>query len=503
MRTIIGAGLVLLLSTGCTEFSQKQILRVSVPEPIAAPAATRMSPALDCLGEAFVHDPPRVKFEAWVCPFAASSGLTPEAGWQYTLDAMLRVAQPGGPISVKDCRTEWTPQPIDPNVAFISGTSISGRAVLENGVLAKNIDFSAGWFSRGANIFGVSADTELSRMAVSMYLRSGDRKVFQHPITTAAVFQSSKSLNVDVTLALVDDVGISGGAGVLEVTSKEQILRHLIEMGVFTMLVRYFDAGSECIQASTYWDAYLKEFQALSAADQQRVKRLITRKRGGSGILPELVPTYDGRLTLDEYVWARAAGVLDGGERTMVAEAPRSYESRSDAAPAYAAPAPEPVRLAAEEPQRFAVVAPVAATVTRRAEMRQASPHPEPPPSRPAAASGDGNGFYMVNGRLISAVDGYAECFATDPGAGSRVQLLSVVQSELDHRIVKLRAYPISRPAAELTRVVCFRTPAPMYEFLPVGVRGGQPVVMLFDQIRTIFEQRGYTLAVVERALRS
>ena len=468
MRRLVVFGLVLLSTSACTSFTRKQIVRVAAPEPIPAPIATRMSPALDCLGEAFVHDPPKLPLDVWVCPFAASSGLSPEAGWQYTMDALLRVSFPGGPINVRDCRPEFAPVPGGLEAGFAPGPSISGRAILENGVLAKYADFAGGVFTTGQNVLGVTADSEMSRMAVSLYLRDSDRSLFHAPIATAALFESSNERDVEATVAIVEGAGLSAGAGLLEVSSKEQILRHLIDASVFSMLVRYFEAGSVCIDAAEKWDQYRDEFLALDAEEQRRIKHTLRRRLGGSGKVPKTVPAYDAALTLDEYAWARASHFLD--EST---EHPTATVSAPSPAPA---PAPRPKR--------------VASSATPPAARR---PAPAPPPSH---SSG---GLYLANGRLVSSSDGYAECFATDPVAGSRVQRLDIEGSTPEGRILKARAYPLERASgAGLSRIVCFRTPASVYEFLPVAVRSSDPVILLFDDIEAIYRRSEWKLGRLE-----
>lgn len=466
--------LLILATAGCSSYSEKAAVRdVVFGDPDSAPVATRMTPALQCVANALARDRGDYGLDVYVMPFATSDGVPPDAPWQKTIDALQKAAPPGlTTIVVRDGRADWevaTPRP-----EFFGKTSITGRVVLERDLVARDIDFALEGSYYATAALGIAADTKIDRMEVSIYLRGENRVVSPLSATVSAVYRSTVDRAFDAQIAVVDAGGLGAAGGVLRVTSKEQILRHLIETGVFALVTRYFSRGHECLTTSSQWANWRDEYHRLDESARVAVKRLLMRRVGDRAI-GDVVPVWDQALTIDEFLWARTHGLLADADVAVASTTTGAIE-------------------------RPAVV--------QGAAVPSTAPGPDDvdaPAQASAASSGDmevRGRLYLINGRLVSGEDGYAECFAVD-GSGTRVLRLAIRGGEPDGQIFKQRAYPVDRaPAPDFARLVCYRTAGPLVRHLPTAVRDYERAHSVsWDELRRVFEERGSALGVVEATL--
>lgn len=442
--------------SACSAYSRQGAVRdVVYGDPESAPVATRMTPALQCLSSALARDPGRKVLDVWVMPFATSAGMTPDAPWQKTIDALQKAAPPGlDTIRVRDGRADWDITAPVPSAAFFDQPSITGRVVLERDLVARDVDVALEGAYYVTAALGIAADETVDRMEVSIYFRAGDRTVSPLSATVSAVYRSTVDNAFDAQVAVVDAGGLGAAGGVLRVTSKEQILRHLVETGVFSLLTRLFNRGTECLTSSAQWTRWRDEYHRLDDAGRVRVKRLLMQRMGDHA-MPGVTPVWDQSLTIDEYVAARSQGVIADADLAPPSTTPTAAD----------VPAAAPVRVAAPVP----VAAP-------------------------------GGRLYVVNGRLITGEDGFVECFAVD-ASSTRVQRLDVDGREFDGRIRAHRAYRVAFPSQGFARAVCYRTGASLLAHLPTTLRERAPVSIPWEDVRRLFEDRGWKVGRVEETL--
>lgn len=410
-------------------------------QPASAPVDSKVSSALRCLRDALSREHPRITLDVWVCPIPADGGLAENAPWHHVMEALLKASPGGGgPLTIRDGRLDYPVLLTEPLVCGPSGTSVTGRVTVENGLLARDFQATIGWGQEALKILGVGGNEEISRMELVIFVRDVERRVKALSPTVAAVYRSSGERNIDATIGIVNDVGFTASTGILRLTSREQILRYLAELAVFTLVTRVFELGTECLATTPKWEQAQREYSKFSSRQHTAVNDSVRRQLGGKVAVPGISPSADLELNRDEYGALRTGGTLARPPHSTVAEGAISTETASQIETA---------------------------------------------------------GFRLINNRLLSAVDGYVECFLTD--GHTRAQALDVLGRSPHGRVFAGRAHPLLMPKSRgLHRVVCFRTAAPFYQFLPVAVRSGEVANVDFRKVRRIFEQRATQLAVAE-----
>ena len=311
---------LMVTQAGCASYSREAALRnVRREEPTLIPTCTTMTPVATCLKQHLLKKfPPskRAQHHKVVCVTDPSGeGISSHRARALLIDALMKVAIPNLLIVV-NCGSLYPPGPGTLPAEHLA-PALRVSINVEHDAIDVDGDVGLGLSAYGQRKaalarLGLSKSETIDIMEVTLQPQ-GDLGIVEDSISVGAAFVGTRANALDVgiggTIAAFQ-AELSGSASLVQVTSRDQIFRYLMEQAVVLYISRAFNLTTPCLTLASASRGWRELFDLLTQNDKAQLEDTLLRRVAAAHIPTTAAVVDDGILSECELGWAIAAGVL-------------------------------------------------------------------------------------------------------------------------------------------------------------------------------------------------